>query len=216
MKLLKLLLIIAIFPLTAISQTIQLQSGLSVSKLNWQINNSSQILFNDYYTGVTFFAGLNYLEKEYFNLSSNIGLIKKGGSMTSNIYDQNGLAMGQKTEEAFLNYISVNTSAEFQLPIKALVFPFISVGPRIDFLTNYNAPVNDLSNINALNKVSTGLLLGAGLRFDISNFQVGLRSDYYLNFNDIASWPTSSNNVGGKVTDNTFTVNISLGYHLNR
>ena len=76
MKKIGLLLIGLTFVILLNGQTIKIQGGTSISKLDWQ--NANQ-LNNKKLIGHSVFAGLDYFDKQYFNLSSNIGLIRKGG-----------------------------------------------------------------------------------------------------------------------------------------
>ena len=92
----------------------------------------------------------------------------------------------------------------------------MSAGPRVDLLYSYDRHIRSISDINALNKVSAGLLLGGGCTVNIQNFQVGLRADYYLNLNKVADWSPTPTNLGGQIKSNTITLNLSVGYRLNQ
>ena len=37
---------------------------------------------------------------------------------------------------------------------------------------------------------------------------------HYLNFSKIAEWPVETGNIGGEISDNTFIINLILGYKL--
>ncbi len=103
--------------------------------------------------------------------------------------------------KATLDYLSLNTTFDFQFPIEDKVIPFISFGPRVDLLLN---------SISEYNKFNYGLLLGGGLKYPLSDkLQLGLRADYYLNLRDISK--TGQNRT---ISDKTFTTNLVLGYRL--
>jgi len=146
--------------------------------------------------GYSFFVGMDYLQHKNFNLSSNIGMLRKGGQAL--LYSNWGYGQGIK---ATLDYLSLNTTCDFQFPIEDKRTPYISFGPRVDILLN---PISEY------NKINYGLLLGGGLKYDINNkLQLGLRADYYLNFKDISKTGQTRT-----VSDKTFTTNLVLGYRL--
>ena len=198
MKRLPLLSIALLITVLSLGQVIKIQSGISISNLDMQTNGNSTNLTQDNkrLVGYSFFVGMDYLQHKNFNLSSNIGMLRKGGE--SMFYTNWGYGQGIK---ATLDYLSLNTTCDFQFPIEDKITPFISFGPRVDLLLN---PINEY------NKLNYGLLLGGGLKYDISNkLQLGLRADYYLNFKDI-----SKTGQARTVSDKTFTTNLVLGYRL--
>lgn len=197
-------------------QTIKIQAGTSISKLDWQLKGVTiGSIYDETLIGYSIFAGVDYLDKRYFNLSSNIGMIRKGGKDEFALMDQNGVLTGQTiTEKATLDYLSINTMIDLKYRIKEIVLPFISIGPRFDYLVSSSKHFDSLKEIDELKRISIGLILGAGLKFDISNLQFGLRADYYLDFTKVADWTIENSEISGKVTVNTFTINLTIGYRL--
>ncbi|NJN25986.1 MAG: PorT family protein [Cyclobacteriaceae bacterium] len=192
-------------------QTIKIQGGTSISKLDWQLKGLS--LYNKTLIGYSIFAGLDYLDKQYFNLSTNIGIIRKGGKDEIVLTDQFGELTRQiNTEKPTLDYLSINTMIDLKYRIKETVSPFISLGPRFDYLVGRSKHFDSLEEIDELKSTSIGLILGGGLKYDISNLQFGLRADYYLDFTKVADWTIENTGNGGEVTVNTFTINFTLGY----
>jgi hypothetical protein len=131
-------------------------------------------------------------------------MLRKGGKSDIQLYDQNGVPMGE-TLTSTLDYVSVNTTIDFKYPIQEKIFPFVSIGPRFDYLLNTSKNFGEVDN--ELRNTSIGLLLGGGVKYEISNFQFGLRADYYVNFVKIASW-------SAEISVNTFAINLSVGYKL--
>lgn len=197
-------------------QTIKFQGGISISNLDWTFTMEKLgPLYNETLIGYSIFMGADYLDKKYFNLSSNIGMIRKGGKGEVQLSDHNGILLGQTIiDKAALDYLSLNTTFDVKYKIKELVAPFISVGPRVDYLFNWSNQFDGLEEINKLNKISAGLILGAGLRFDVSNMELGLRADYYLDFTKVAEWTGDLPNFSGEIKTNTFTLNLTIGYKL--
>jgi hypothetical protein len=198
----------------AFGQIVNFQGGTSISKLDWEINNMGNDYFNEPIVGYSFFLGIDYCNNNYFNLSSNIGALRKGGSSTMTFTSDPNDPGITTTETAKLDYISFNTTLDLKYPIKERFIPFISVGPRLDYLANYSKEFDGINDLDALNKFTFGMLLGGGLKYNLSQFQLGVRADYYLNFNQIAEWPVAIGNLGGKINDNTYTINLSIGYKL--
>jgi len=198
MKRLSLLSIALLIAGLSFGQTLKIQSGVSISTIDMQTSGSSTNLTkeNKRLVAYSFFVGMDYLQHKNFNLSSNIGVLRKGGQ--SMLYTNWGYGEGIS---ASLDYLSLNTTCDFQFPIEDKITPFISFGPRVDVL------LNPISEYNSLNY---GLLFGGGLKYDINKkLQLGLRADYYLNFKDI-----SKTGQARTVSDKTFTTNLVLGYRL--
>jgi len=198
MKQLALLSIALLIAGVSFGQVLKIQSGVSISNIDIQTSGSSDNLTQDNkrLVGYSFFVGMDYLQHKNFNLSSSIGMLRKGGQAL--LYSNWGYGQGIK---ATLDYLSLNTTCDFQFPIEDKITPYISFGPRVDVLLN---PISEY------NKINYGLLLGGGLKYDINKkLQLGLRADYYLNFKDISKTGQTRT-----VSDKTFTTNLVLGYRL--
>jgi len=197
-------------------QTIKIQAGTSISKLDWQLKGVTiGSIYDETLIGYSIFAGVDYLDKRYFNLSSNIGMIRKGGKGEFMLTDQYGQSTGQTiTEKPTLDYLSINTTFDLKYRIKETVTPFISFGPRIDFLVRSSRHFDALEEIKELKNIAIGFIVGVGLKYDISNLQFGLRADYYYDFTNIADWKIENTGNVGKVEVNTFTINFTIGYKI--
>ena len=214
MKKIGLLLIGLALTIFANGQIIQVQGGTSISKLDWNLDGFYSDLFSETLIGYSVFTGIDYLDKQYFNLSSNMGVVRKGGKDKIKYADQSGLPVQTLTEKATLDYLSINTTIDFKYRIKETIFPFISFGPRFDYLLNSGKHFDALKKSDILKNTSIGLILGGGLKYNISNLQFGLRADYYLDFTKVANWTTENSENVGKISVNTFTINLSIGYRL--
>jgi len=216
MKKINLILIGLTFVFFTNGQILKIQGGTSISKLDWDvpaIHNGS--LYNKTLIGYSVFAGIDYLDKNFFNLSSNIGMIRKGGkSDNMTLTDSMGNELRNLTVKPTLDYLSINTTIDFKYPIKKKVFPFLSIGPRIDYLLNSSGEFSYLKQTNDLKTISFGLILGAGVKYNISKFQLGLRADYFLDFTKVADWSVTTNRVAGDISANTFSINLTVGYRI--
>jgi len=214
----KLVLIITILLFTSLTygQIIKIQGGLSSSSIIWDLENISTPIYDEILIGYSVFAGIDYMDKEYYNLSSNFGLIKKGGKDELEIFDGEFEFTGETKElKPTLEYFTLNTLFEAKYPVKKSILPFISFGPRIDYLIRSSKEFDSLEENDELNSVSIGMLLGGGIKYDINKLQLGVRYDYYLNFTKIAEWNIeTSGGMSGEISDNTFMVNLTIGYKL--
>ncbi|MDR2908063.1 MAG: PorT family protein [Bacteroidales bacterium] len=194
------------------AQILTLQGGPSISKLNWELERfmTPTTIHDKTLVGYSVFAGMDYFDRTYFNISSNIGLIRKGGMHDVSLSEQS------ETDKLTLSYLSVNTTADFKYPVAKIYYPFVSIGPRLDYLAKHSQHFDIVESVNGFNAVSVGMILGAGVKVNTGNFQFGLRADYYLNFNPVADWENQSPDSSGKITGQTFTVSLSIGYKLNK
>lgn len=88
-------------------------------------------------------------------------MIRKGGKDEFALMDQNGVLTGQTiTEKATLDYLSINTMIDLKYRIKEIVSPFISIGPRFDYLVISSKHFDSLKEIDELKRISIGLILG--------------------------------------------------------
>ena len=216
MKKTGLLLIGLIIVILTNGQTLKIQTGTSFSKLDWQLKGVNiDPIYDETLIGYSVFAGVDYYDKQYFNLSSNIGMVRKGGKNEIQLTFADGELTNETfTEKPTLDYLSINTMIDIKYRIKEKVAPFLSLGPRVDFLIKSSKDFDVLEELDGLKKYSIGLLMGGGLKYDFSNLQVGLRADYYLDFTKVADWTIESTGNGGEVTVNTFTINLTIGYRL--
>ena len=71
------------------AQTIKIEQGVAVSSLDGY-NVSGTDLFDENITPYQIAIGIDYCENKWWNLSSNIGFITKGGKSTVSMLDENG------------------------------------------------------------------------------------------------------------------------------
>jgi hypothetical protein len=204
------------------AQIVKIQGGTSISSLNWQDKVSSiyqmpaPSYYDDNLIGYSIYAGIDYLDKKYFNLSSNIGLIRKGGKRDIQRYnDHYNPSTGIDTQKPALDYLSINTTIDFKYPVRETIAPFISFGPRFDYLFSSSEHFDTFEEVGVLKKTSLGLILGGGVKYDVSKLQFGLRADYYLDFKKVADWSAEDfPGNGGQISAKTFTISLSIGYRL--
>jgi len=201
---------------TLIGQNLKIQIGPTFSKLNWENSMVDETVYNNNITGVSVLIGIDYLNFKYFNLSSNIGFIQKGGKDSVFVVAPLGGVENKGLLKIKLNYLTVNTTANLKFPIKDFVIPYLFVGPRIDYLISYKEDavvLQQFDDMGILNKLIYGVLTGVGIDFKIKKFFVGAVFDYYFNFNKIVD-NTSDTNVSNEIIDRTFTIDLKVGYKM--
>jgi hypothetical protein len=198
------------------AQTLNIKAGTSVSNLDWTFKGSGlKPMYGNNLVGYSVFVGLDYLDSKYFNLSTNLGAIRKGGKEDITFYDEYGVPLMTKTEKPTLDYISINTMAEFKYPVQEHWIPFVGIGPRIDYLFHQSSHFSGIENFGTVNRSAFGLIMGGGIKYNLEIFQLGLRANYYKDFGEVASWSVPNSSNGGEVKVHTFDINVSVGYKLN-
>jgi hypothetical protein len=209
MKTTTLTIILTVISLLSVGQTLTFQGGLSYSKLDFEVDMLDETLFNDQLIGYSFLIGMDYADNKFFNLSTNIGVIRKGGKDDIMLSNEAGDNLGYIEVEETLDYFTINTTFDLKYELNHLGNPFVSVGPRFDYLINYSDIFDELEEFNDLNKYNMGLIIGFGYKYEIFDVVFGLRADYYANFLKIAEWDV------GSATDETYTITATIGYKIN-
>ena len=216
MRKIVLIILLLLFSSTIFSQTLKLRIGSSFSKLNWENSITQDVMYDNTIIGLDVSLEVDYLNFKYFNLSSGIGFIQKGGKDSiyiAGIQNPEGTLSKVKTT---LHYLTVNTTFQAKIPIKDFISPFLAVGPRLDYLISYKEDaslIKGFENYGELNKFIFGLVVGGGINFHIKKIQLGIVFDYYFNFNRLVDY-TLDNGASNKIYDRTYTLNISIGYKL--
>jgi len=158
-------------------QIVRLQTGLSRSRLSYSQSPESVKGFNEPFIGYNVFLGIDYLNRKYFNLSGNLGYLTKKGEQSYIAVRPNG-GSDIVTNNSDLGYLSVNTTFDLKYPVRDVIIPFTSIGPRLDYL------VLDLSESRwtMIRRAVYGLTFGGGMKFQFTKIQIGWRFDHYLNF----------------------------------
>ena len=211
-----------IIPLKA--QTIWYENGANWSKLNTtsSILNSHLDFFkhplHSYQTSIN----VDYINHEWFYLSSGIGYIRKGGEEHFNIADEGGNILQNIIHKENIDYLSFRTTFNIQYQVLNIITPYIGVGPRLDCKINSFATNNENIDANIqnyvsdhylpkekLNNVDFGLQCVAGLRSHIGKFQFGVHFSYQPSFTKLYA-PTSKY----YIRNQAFTLGAFIGYKI--
>jgi hypothetical protein len=198
------------------SQVIKVQAGPSFSKLNWKITDKKYDRTEEGMVGNSVFIGIDYLFRDKYNVSTNFGYLQKGGTSELRELNDSGAFTGNTfSYNPILEYYSFNTCIDINYKRSDKVWPYFFAGPHIDYIKSYSTEFDYYKNINELEEIAYGVLMGVGLKINISKLQIALKGDYYFNFTKIASWKDSATVKKGEISDDTFTVMLSVGYRLN-
>jgi len=186
----KLLLSIAIFVcvFNVNSQTLKLKSGPSITEMKW---NHSDDFYSKKQIGFHSSAGIEYLNKNLFSLSSCIGYSRIGGDGSieiTTIEEPEGAGtMDTKTK---LDILLLNTTINFKYSINK-ISPYIGLGPKFEYLISYDENITFLKtfeNSENLNKMIYGILGIAGVNYELEKIRIGIEFNYNYNLNKLIDY----------------------------
>ncbi|MGA3014478.1 MAG: porin family protein [Bacteroidales bacterium] len=225
-------LLFLLFPVCISAQDLHLAIGPSFSLLKYTSTYTIlSTIDNKSFTGFNVMAGVDYLKLKYFNLSSELGFIQKGGKDSVMATDAEGYGIARMWCTTKLNFLTVNSTANLRIPFKGYIYPYAFLGPRLDYLTGYTENVDLVSQFDAvkkLNKLIYGVIIGAGIDFKVKKFLLSIVFDYYFNLDRLVyyhyelppdccsksdkSVNITSDDIFYKLIDRTFTINARIGY----
>jgi hypothetical protein len=201
-------------PLASAAQLLNLQFGPSFSNLESRIGLTPTTFLDQTRIDPSVFIGVEFLEGKYWSISSNIGVVRKGGKEPWANVDSSGNVISASTVSEMFNYLSVNTLFNLKYPIKKRWTPFVGVGPRIDFLISHNHTFQYFDYPGFLQKKSYGAEAAVGVRYTFSTFLLGVRAEHLYNFNHLASDGLEVNNTNTSII--SLTIGSGFGPHRNK
>ncbi|WP_293712561.1 hypothetical protein [uncultured Parabacteroides sp.] len=185
------------------AQVVTLENGFGISSMRYKGIGQALDKIYPYHVSL----GLQYLDKGWFNLSSNVGYLRRGeqDKEDSGVWEGSYQVIGIN-----LHYLTVNTTFDLKEMSRDGYTCFIGIGPRIDFLLKSSADLYGGNNnyakqsIDGYHSVLFGLKCVGGIRKDFGNMQIGLNFAYLPSFTRL----------NPATRDRTFTFGLSLGYKL--
>jgi hypothetical protein len=174
------------YPVFVFSQTAKINTGITMSSINHS-------LFDDNIHPFAFSIEYDYLKKNIFFLSSEIGYIRKGAQNSEH---------DLQLQWDYLHFnTSINTYYQFD---KTMVY--FGVGTKIDI----KIKENDIAKGDKeLKKVIPGAIFSLGIvEYLTPKLSLGIRAGYLVDFMSIG------NIVSKPVYDKCFLFFISLGYKI--
>jgi hypothetical protein len=221
MKTLKIALLLssALAPaLPSMAQTLRVQAGAANASMNWQgtkPDGGTMLLFGRKSPGLYLTAGAEVQRNKYFSFSCNAGYIRKGG-MDEHIVSEPGSSRPTSYKRALhLDYITANALMECRLPLGKKLNPFISAGPRVDYLVSYNkAAIEQRATDYSLNSLLIGANIGAGIRYTHRAMDLAFQVDYMTDISNAGNFKDPYFGTQTSISSRTVAYSLSLGYAL--
>jgi hypothetical protein len=111
------------------AQVVRVNNGVSITSLSLK-DDSKFNLLNDYVTPYNVSLGIDYVERQYWNLSTEIGYIGIGGKdvILNNGLEDESIIIKEKGE-----YIQLNTTVRVK-PSKKYQCTYMGIGPAFNLL----------------------------------------------------------------------------------
>lgn len=197
-------------------QVIRVDGGVAFSKLK-AMGIPINSFYDDAIRPFQMSVGLEYYDKEWFNLSSSIGYLRKGGSMDLDISDNVGDVPERVKYHDYIDYLTVNTLFNIKRSVRRETY-YVGVGPRLDFklgASNSSSQTPELMEpgMKDARAVVFGLKCELGFWYDLSeHYRIGANFSYLPSFTK--TWVSPAEGSKMKMGDRTFTLGLSLGYRL--
>lgn len=197
------------------AQIIRVDNGISFSSIH-------DYIFHKKIYPYHFSLGIDYLDRNFFYLSSDVGYIRKGGQYKINVFDQK--VNGDFKIGVHLDYITVSTLANFKYRLTGKTECYVGVGPRLDFKINrkYFSEDEELyqlftENAPHVKTLSVGLKCQMGINYSLSSrFFAGIYFSYLPSFAKVFKVKEDQVSFGNSSfgKDRLFGIGISLGYKI--
>ncbi|SEW29420.1 hypothetical protein SAMN05428988_4070 [Chitinophaga sp. YR573] len=169
MKRITLILLCSMFMGTGYSQVIKFDNGVAVNSL---IGDDFDLFFNKV-TSYSGLVGLEYFERKWFYLSSEVGYLKLGGK-------ENGTIDGVPTrDEQTWNYGQINTSFRARVVSRKTEF-YAGTGPYANVLLGSGAFDKALYDGYSAERINWGFKAELGITQNINRIRVGVNCTYLL------------------------------------
>ncbi len=188
---------------------INLSSGISISKIDWNVLDN--ILYDKAILGYSTGFAIGYLEHNYWEINSKIGFYQIGGKEKTEYADLYGNKYGSSTTRFYFNYFNFNTTFKVKYRINKFE-PYLCIGPRIDWLASstmsYKSSDSDSDSGSDFKDFNYGLdCKGGVLFFADERFFLSGNIGYSMSFMDISDYVRSKGNI---------IIEVGLGYKLKK
>jgi len=196
----KLFIILLLITINVQAQHLKIDNGLVISSFS---NKKDFPVLDKKVTNYAVSIGLDYLEKDWFSLSSQIGYMLIGGEQALG-YPSQAQSIDLKEQKS---YIHLNTTFRPSVHAFGVIF-FLGVGPTIDIL----ADGNDADNIFYEGYMYKDVRIGGkgefGIIQNINKFRFGIVGGYLYNLSTTAKSEFISLN------NNAFSIALTTGYRI--
>jgi hypothetical protein len=207
-----LLLFTGLYAITLHSQTLHLRVGVAPSRLNWTQNPGGfeRTIYKAPVLGYALGLGIEYLDRQWFSLSSDFNFYRSGGKYTSEEEMQ-----VRQYSEVILDYGSFSTVINFN-PLHGATKVQLQLGPRVDFLLGgkNQESLFEINQVEGLTEINYGFNVGLGLYRSFRKTQIGLQGTWLQRFEDLVPFTYTRTGVGNEGHETIFLLQLSLGLHL--
>lgn len=191
---------------TTSAQVLKIENGISLASLTNNVDGMYDKWIYPYQISI----GLDYMDHDWYALTSNIGYIRKGGG-----WEAHYIKEGSQAQTDFfykLDYLTLNTTFRLKALTSDKYILYAGAGPRIDFLLKQREvydPEFEKTFIGAIpqaDKIIPGLKCEIGMDYTIGRYQVGLNASWLPSFTHVLD--------EANTRDRTFTIGLVLGYRL--
>lgn len=197
---------------------ITVENGFSISKVKDWYGHKNLLPYQ-------MSLGVDYMDRGWFQLSSQIGFLKKGGKTElMKVYGENSYK-GSERDRLHVRYLTFNTTFNLKSRSQNGWVWFVGLGPRVDvYLSNSlymdtNTLADERPLIGSLGEacpVIVGLKCVAGVERDYGKVRIGIRAAYLPSFNPSIKHKSFGLPREYSYRDRTFTLGVSIGYILPR
>lgn len=189
------------------AQVVKVEGGIALSSLV----NEGEDMYDKSLFSFQMSVGLDYLDGGWYELSSNLGYLRKGGGFDMLVSMDPGF-MRNGNVKFTLDYLTLNTTFRLKTASFSGWNIYVGVGPRIDVNVKRRISTDMLDVLlqdltpPSVNRFIVGLKCEAGANYSFDRYMLGLNVSYLPSFIKPAQDFIAH--------DQTFTVGISLGYRL--
>lgn len=205
MKRIALLAVTVLAALSLSAQVVKLDVGTTFSSMQ---DDTPTHNFTKTLVGNSLTLGVDWLENNWYYLSSELGYMSTGGVDRIDIIEGTGLPIEEIDWRMQRHNIHFNTTFRAKLGGKKF-HAYLGVGPKLDIpvKTTMNQDLDDVDNISFIkNEVMFGLKAEVGVAYNFNDVRVGLNFAYLPDLTRQASFlnQTTRNDI--------FKLGISVGY----
>lgn len=205
------------------AQMVKVEGGVAFSKLKSKGMVGGIQYYDKSIVPFQMSVGLEYLDRDRYNLSSSIGFYRAGGRMDIPYYTEESTGASQANGKIivrdYANYITINTVFNIKHSVRRATY-YIGVGPRIDIGLSTSESIKGMSEKDeaAMEKPDwdmkpvIGLKCVAGFWYSLDeHFRLGASFSYLPSFTKTWASPIDS---GFKFYNRSFTLGAAVGYVL--
>ena len=195
------------------SQTVKIFNGVVLSQLR---TTTVEGVYDSYVCDYSCSLGIDYWKHKYFNLSSQIGYVTRGGLSDTEVWADSGIVSDNIVIK--LRYVDFNTLFVGRIPINQFCI-YAGVGPSVSFLLKRTSnlsgkyPEDNISNTpyniqkGNIHNVGFGIRSELGLAYCLNRLEFGVS---FSNLYDLVYLDASDY----KIKSTIFMPMFSIGYIL--